>query len=267
MVQEPPASIITYEVELAHFRYTEDLDYLYVDGVGQDVAAILLAGHPAEVAFQPGDGTFYGLVFLPLNSLRAARPRVVRGAEWERHAVRGMGNVSANGYGADGFLVSYVEHACYPLRLGERGTLAATYIEEHWNTNGASAVTLAILFRSISWWLDNLRLKAAPEEGHRAATREAPARGKRPCSIEEASVALRAAAWREEDSGRYLIHSFAHADVGGGVALGADHDLDEALARLDDADEIAWVQHPFGHNLAVLVGDRVLYFQVEGPSS
>lgn len=61
---------------------------------------------------------------------------------------------------------------------------------------------------------------------------------------------------------RRMVHNFAHA---GGMALGADQDLDEAIARVMEADEVAWVSHSMGHDLAVRVGDRVYYYDVKRP--
>jgi hypothetical protein len=61
------------------------------------------------------------------------------------------------------------------------------------------------------------------------------------------------------DEGREVIHSFAHV---GGIAVGVDLDLDAAVAYVDEAVTVAWVDHPLGHDLAVLAPDgRARYFQ------
>lgn len=163
-----PPSIETYEAEA---RYTDpDLDYEYIDAAAQDIARSLRSGRPAEVAYQPGDGTFYGLVFVTLTDLVRARPRFVEGRPWDACAVRGMlGSIldpmladedavvelNLRKYVTNGYLVSWVEHGCYPLRLGDgRGTLASDYVGEHFQTSETSAASLAILFRAISWHLD-----------------------------------------------------------------------------------------------------------------
>lgn len=154
----PPASITAYETE-ALWQHS-DLDLAYIDAVGNDLARLLRLGKPVEVNYQPGDGTRYPLVFVPLRDLASARPRVKDGVEWERHAVSGMGAAASGGYDRGGYLVSWVEHGCYPIRLGDRGILAASYVGAHWDCHGTSAVSLALLFRSVSWWLDHLSPKA-----------------------------------------------------------------------------------------------------------
>lgn len=82
----------------------------------------------------------------------------------------------------------------------------------------------------------------------------------------QAAEALRNAAVEETldcgTPGRTLIHSFSHA---GPLALGADVELESALETVEQADEIAWVVHPLGHDLAVTDGDRVVYFAVSRP--
>jgi hypothetical protein len=150
------------------------LDYDYIAQCAEDIAADLSDGC-AEVAYQPGDGTFYGLVFVPLMQLVPARPRVKDGVAWEARAIRGMfgysgqmayfENVVVPAYDRYGFLIAWVEHAAYPLALGP-GTsegIAATYVAEHWNTTPVSATSLAILFRGIAAELE----KFYDEEGKR----------------------------------------------------------------------------------------------------
>lgn len=161
-----PESIDIYETERDAGLVHEDLDWPYIDGVATDVAAILAspgASGVAEVCYQPGDGTRYPLVFTPLRKLQHARPRTWNGQTWERHAVSGMASADraddavtgAEFYDPRGYLVSRVEGASYPIRLGGgRGHLAASYVGEHWNARGSSACALAILFRAVSFYLN-----------------------------------------------------------------------------------------------------------------
>lgn len=132
-----------------------DLDLAYIGEVAEDVARALRVGKPAEVAFQPGDGTLYGFVFTPLTGLVRARPRTFNGRESHSNAIGGMGFPE---YEDGGYLVSKVEGRSYPLRLGHRGVLAASYVGEHWDLSEVSAVSVALLFRAISAHLDALAL-------------------------------------------------------------------------------------------------------------
>lgn len=151
-----PESLVIYEHE--HAFLSPEIDLRYIDEAANDIAAIIAHHGVAEIAYQPGDGTFYGLVFVPLQLLEYARPRVKDGFPWDRHAVRGMkraGAKAADGggeyYGRDGFLISYLDHASYPLRLRRDGeVISADYVAEHWNAKGASAVSLALLFRAVA---------------------------------------------------------------------------------------------------------------------
>lgn len=67
-----------------------------------------------------------------------------------------------------------------------------------------------------------------------------------------------------EGAGRVIVHCF----IG---MIGADWDLDTVLTEIDNAEEIGWTRHLFGHELAVLSalhdGRRTLYhFDVKQPS-
>jgi hypothetical protein len=78
-----------------------------------------------------------------------------------------------------------------------------------------------------------------------------------------AAEALRKAAFRvtdldSQDYGRQLVHCL----IG---TMGADWDLDAALADLAKASEVAWVDGLAGHDLAVLVGGRLRNFNVRRP--
>lgn len=152
-------SIDKWEAEERERLYDPDLDLAYVDQAAHDVADVLTRTVlSAEVCFQPGDGTRYPLVFVPVVALVAARPRVVDGREWATRAVEGLGD-----YDRNAFLVAWVEGACYPLRLGGRHGmgLAASYVAEHWKTTMGSGATLALLFRAVAFYLD--RYDAEPK--------------------------------------------------------------------------------------------------------
>lgn len=157
---------IVYEAEREHVD--PDLDFLYIDGLAQDLAGLLAAKAVAECVYQPGDGTRYPLVFVPLLALRHGRGLELEGREWEHHAVGGMKANSAEAvpddapgsrwYDPAGYLICWVDHADYPLRLGGRGhkSLAGDYVGDKWKTTAVSAVSLALLFRAISIHLDRI---------------------------------------------------------------------------------------------------------------
>lgn len=73
---------------------------------------------------------------------------------------------------------------------------------------------------------------------------------------EIAKAAVSAAAFTD-DEGRTTIHSFVHS---GGIAMGADCDLESAIEKIDSAKEIAWVDHPLKHDLAVLGPEGPCYY-------
>ena len=78
---------------------------------------------------------------------------------------------------------------------------------------------------------------------------------------EEAAKAVRERAFTitdqdSSDFGRTIIHSFLGM-------FGADNDLDSALENISKADEIAWTDDMFGHDLAVKVGDKVWRYDIK----
>lgn len=76
---------------------------------------------------------------------------------------------------------------------------------------------------------------------------------------ETAAAAVKAAAWRDDETGTERIHSM----LGG---FGADHDLEFALQTVASAAGAAWVDHPLRHDLAVKCDDgRVYYYDVPRP--
>lgn len=150
-----------YELEEQSGYYHDELDLAYIANSAFDVALALSRGNSVEIAYQPGDFTFYGLVFVPLWNIETAAPRVKDDQTWDHRAVRGMlrtddrGNLS---YGESAYLIAWVDHATYGLRLGNRGELAASYVAEHWSTSSVSGASLALLFRAVSWYLDRAHL-------------------------------------------------------------------------------------------------------------
>jgi hypothetical protein len=77
-------------------------------------------------------------------------------------------------------------------------------------------------------------------------------------SKEEAAEVLRGAAFTNEEDGRTTVHSFLGT-------IGADHDLDDALARVEKSDDRAWVTHMIQHDLAVLVNGKQYHYDVQRP--
>lgn len=82
-------------------------------------------------------------------------------------------------------------------------------------------------------------------------------------TTEQAADALRGAAFTvtDEDSsdhGRTLIHCFLGS-------FGADWDLDSALALLGRAERVAWADHMFRHDLAIVADGRTHWFDVQRP--
>lgn len=80
---------------------------------------------------------------------------------------------------------------------------------------------------------------------------------------DEATTAITAAAFtvtdpEASDHGRVIIHCMM-------TFTGADWDLAEALKEIERADEIAWTDHLFGHDLAVRVGGDVYHFDAKRP--
>lgn len=158
--QETP--IIMFDSEREEGWYAEDLDLDYIDAAAGDIAQAFRMGAPAEACYQPGDGTRYGLVFVPLTALTTARPRVKDGIKWDVHAVSGASvfdtDTEEYRYKPTDALVIWVEHAAYPLQLDRRNgdSVAGSYVAEKWTGgNMVSGCSLALLFRTISWHLDN----------------------------------------------------------------------------------------------------------------
>lgn len=126
-------------------RYADDVDADYIQDVASAIASSLASSRPAGVCFQPGDGTAYRLVFTPLWTMGEAPARIVRGQRWAGVAVEGLGE-----YRFGDVLISWVDHAAYPLRLVRGGDIASSYVGEKWGVIGASSITLALLFRAVA---------------------------------------------------------------------------------------------------------------------
>lgn len=147
-----PLSIELYESE---DPFTDpDLDWGYIDQAARQAASILdstAAGVVAEVNYQPGDGTRYALVIVPVLAMEPVSGRVVDGQSWSPWAVEGVDRDE------HAFLVCHVDGMSYPVRLGRRERdLAASYIGEHWKLPATSAVSVAVFLRAVSWHLNQL---------------------------------------------------------------------------------------------------------------
>lgn len=158
--------IVIHDYERDERLVDPHLDFPYIAGLASDIAALLHTRSVAECAYQPGDGTSYRLVFVPLVVLQHGRGHEYRGRTYDHHAVAGMANPERPGdespgyryYDPRGYLICWIDNAVYPLRLGDRSaeTITYPYIQKHWKSPGSSAVALAVLFRAISIHLDRL---------------------------------------------------------------------------------------------------------------
>lgn len=119
----------------------------YVQDVAAQVRSLLIQyRRSVEVAYMPGDATFYGLVFTPLN---ANVERV-----GDRHAYQGVGARSGSPYkGSEGWvqvaLVNWERVHVFPLLAHGGCYVHYSSVIEHLCDNEASAVALAELFNRI----------------------------------------------------------------------------------------------------------------------
>lgn len=127
------------------------LDFDYIRETAAFVAAALADNRVCEANYQPGDGTRYPLVFVPLASVLSAPARIVNGRDWGTRAINGVAMDEVGRYDHGWALVSLVGSESYPIRLSDR-TLALTssYVAEKWNQTGVGSASLAILLRSIA---------------------------------------------------------------------------------------------------------------------
>lgn len=153
--QALPPSIKLFDHEDAH----SDLDYSYIDTVGAYVAERFAAGVTSEVAYQPGDWTFYGLVIAPLHALDSAPARKDDG---ETHAFRGAARRGPGGewaYPDTWALVCWNENGSYTFDLEHQDGIEGYYVGDKLGAPPVSGVSIALLLRSIAWHL-------APKLGH-----------------------------------------------------------------------------------------------------
>jgi hypothetical protein len=120
------------------------LDAAYVREVAKAVASALADGAPVEVAFQPGDGTRYDLVFVPVQALRTAPPRrTTSGVEWDDRAALGV----SRHVGAA--VVSWVGHGAHGLDLAVGG-FVGEYLAALYGTTVGSGYALAHLLERVA---------------------------------------------------------------------------------------------------------------------
>jgi hypothetical protein len=127
------------------YAYVEGrLDMGYVRDVARYVAASLRGqGQPIGVAFQPGDGTRYDLLFTPIQALRFAPARVVDGNDWGLEAEFGISREPGTAvvvWGRNGA-------AGFDFRTGG---FEPVYLNEIFETTMGSACTITILFEAIA---------------------------------------------------------------------------------------------------------------------
>lgn len=153
------ASLVLYEGEYEYLH--PDLDAAYITGTAVDVAGILRDDRTAEVAYQPGDHTYYGIVIVPLRTLHRAKPRVTD-HEWDAHGVRGMldearanpdltglARINSMPHRRDAYLVcNTVAGRLFPVILDDQ--LASWYVGENLDYTMTSAVSVTVLLRAIA---------------------------------------------------------------------------------------------------------------------
>lgn len=144
--------IVKWEAEERERLYSPGLDLDYISSTAKQIALAMDEDQVSEASYQPGDGTRYALVFVPLMAIKYRAPaRVKDGRAWGDKAVDGLL------YDHGCALVCWVDGPCYPLRLVDRSVdLAASYVAEHWKTTQVSGATLALLFRAVAWHLEEL---------------------------------------------------------------------------------------------------------------
>lgn len=120
-----------------------ELDWPYVEAVAEDVAAALWEGAPMEACFQPGDGTRYDLVFVPLQGIAAAPPRVKDGETWSRTVAAGIDRDRGTA------LVAYLRHGAAGLDF-RSGGFGGGYLAGLFGVTDGSGCALALLFNEVS---------------------------------------------------------------------------------------------------------------------
>jgi hypothetical protein len=102
--------------------YGNVLDRGYIGQTSRAIAQAIRDGVPIEVNFQPGDGSRYELVFVPIHDIRVAPPRVARiqglddgPHQWDAHCSFGVSRV----LGAT--LIAWKDHGATALDLSHGG--------------------------------------------------------------------------------------------------------------------------------------------------
>ena len=126
-----------------------DLDYDYVWSVAGKMARSIRAGHPVECAYQPGDGTRYGIVIVPLDLLKRVQASGGGTAGSVRLASLIM-EPAFSGWDYDGaHLVVIAEHGSAVVKLGHvYYYLVMDYLG--YSHSACSAVSVALLLRAVA---------------------------------------------------------------------------------------------------------------------
>lgn len=137
------------------------LDYVYIDAVARYVANCLVDKVSVEACYQPGDGTCYNLVFVPLVGLATAPPRHSdTNVPWEQHAVKGVAahrdvrdfQASRNFYAPTACLVTWVGYTSIAINFPINMT--ADYTGQKFTTSIVSGFALAVLLRAIGFHME-----------------------------------------------------------------------------------------------------------------
>lgn len=137
-------------IEKIEERVRGDLDAFYVATTGGAVGRALVDGRPVEANYQPGDGTRYGLVFVPLWNVETAPGRVapIRGLGpdprvWDSRAVAG------GAYEFGWTMVALDGGFAAGLNLAGVRIWHPGYLEGRWGRGPASSCALALLFDAV----------------------------------------------------------------------------------------------------------------------
>lgn len=124
------------------------LDGPYVDKIANEVAVALWTGTPVEVNFQPGDGTRYQLVFLPLQNLKSASPRIAPMGDGEPVSWGDRCSFGVHPRVPGKALVVYVDKGAVAFDFTSGGYVGA-YLARLFDVTFGSGETLEILFEKI----------------------------------------------------------------------------------------------------------------------
>lgn len=128
-----------------HEYVAENLDLPYVERVGRAIAEAIGKNEPIEANYQPGDGTSYGLLFVPIQELDVAPPRETEEyGKWDARVPFGVARVSGAA------VVCWIGNGATALDF-RTGGFHGSYIDGLFGGRGeASGWALAILFTAIS---------------------------------------------------------------------------------------------------------------------